>query len=110
MELVKGTLDMLILRALLVGPNHGYGVARWLHRTTRGALDVEEGSLYPALHRLARKGFTTAEWGVSDQGQRAKFYTLTPAGRARLDEATQGWERFVSTVALVLDAPQGESH
>lgn len=105
LEMVRGTLDMLVLRSLMGGPRHGYDVAAWLRQTTGGALTVEEGSLYPALHRLARKGWTEADWGTSEKGQRAKFYTITPDGRDQLQKVTARWSDFVSAVTLVLNAP-----
>lgn len=103
-ELLQGTLDMLILKALTGGPLHGYGVASWLQRTTDDALKVEEGSLYPALHRMTRRGWVKAEWGVSENNRRAKFYTLTAEGRRQLAEEFSAWARLTEAVSKVLHA------
>jgi PadR family transcriptional regulator, regulatory protein PadR len=103
-DVMQGTLDMLILKALTWGSMHGYEVARWLQRTTEEALLVEEGTLYPALHRMARRGWVTAEWGVSEKNRRAKYYTLTPAGRAQLVRESGSWARVVEVVGKVLAA------
>src|SRR5579864_1962398 len=101
-ELVYGTLDMLILRTLLWGPAHGHGIAKAIERTSEDALRVDHGSLYPALQRLQQEGWITAEWGVSTNHQRAKFYRLTAAGRRQLVAETSRWERLVRAVAGVL--------
>jgi len=102
-ELLKGTLDFLILKALSVGPQHGYGVARWLERSSQDLLHIEEGSLYPALYRMEERGLIRSHWGTSEANRKAKFYGLTTAGSARLQEETTGWERLVEAVSLVLD-------
>jgi len=102
-ELLQGTLDMLILKALTQGPVHGYGIARWIQNTTDDQLQIEEGSLYPALYRMDRRGWIESEWGTSENNRRAKFYKLTPKGRAQLKEQVAGWQRFVSVVALILE-------
>lgn len=102
-ELLQGTLDVLILKTLSWGPRHGYAVARWLEETTDDALAVEEGSLYPALYRMERKGWIEAEWGTSELGRKAKFYGLTPVGRVRLDEEMLAWRRLSGAVTKVLD-------
>jgi transcriptional regulator len=104
LDLLQGTLDMLILKALSWGPMHGYGIAGWLQRTTDDALAVEEGSLYPALHRMMRRGWLTARWGVSDNNRRAKYYTLTAQGRHQLQLETSTWDAFIVAVAKVLRA------
>ena len=104
LDLMQGTLDMLILKALTWGSMHGYGIARWLEDTTDAALRVEEGSLYPALHRMAGRGWVTAEWGISDKKRRAKYYTLTSRGRAQLELETSHWLRFTEAIAKVLRA------
>lgn len=104
MDLVQGTLDMLVLKALQWGPRHGYAVSRWIKRTTRDVLTVEEGALYPALHRLKRKGLVEAEWGVSENNRRAKFYQLTPRGREALDRETRSWATYAQAVERVLRA------
>lgn len=103
-ELLQGTLDVLILKTLSWGPRHGYAVAKWLEDTTDDTLAIEEGSLYPALYRMERKGWIEAEWGTSELGRRAKFYSLTPAGRARLRSELQEWRRFSAAVGKVLDS------
>ncbi len=104
LDLVKGTLDMLLLKALTAGPMHGYGIAQWLQRTTDDAFNVEEGSLYPALHRMMERGWVKAEWGISDNKRRARYYTLTAAGRKQLREETATWGLFIVAVAKVLRA------
>jgi PadR family transcriptional regulator PadR len=101
-ELLKGTLDLLILKALNVESRHGYGVARWLESSSRDLLRIEEGSLYPALYRLESRGWIRSEWGQSETNRKAKFYSLTTRGRARLLEEESGWERLVEAVTLVL--------
>src|SRR6478736_6944551 len=92
--LLPGTLDLLILKAVSLGALHGYGVLLRIEQMTRGALQVEQGALYPALYRLEHQGLLDTEWGVSDNNRRAKFYTLTPEGRKRLRSETEGWERL----------------
>jgi transcriptional regulator len=104
LDLLQGTLDMLILKSLSWGPMHGYGIAGWLQRTTDDALAVEEGSLYPALHRMMRRGWLAAQWGVSENNRRAKYYTLTAEGRRRLRLETSTWDAFIVAVAKVLRA------
>ena len=106
-ELLHGTLDTLILKTLAWGPRHGYAVARWLEARGGGAdiLRIEEGSLYPALFRLERRGWVAAEWGISETKRRVKLYHLTDAGRARLAVETAQWQRFAQTVARILGAP-----
>jgi PadR family transcriptional regulator, regulatory protein PadR len=103
-EAVQGTLDILILRSLLWGPRHGYAVVRWILSSSGDELQVEEGTLYPALHRLEERGVVVAHWGLSENRRRAKFYELTPAGRAELVERTASWERYARAVARVLAA------
>lgn len=103
-DLLQGTLDMLILKALSRGSLHGYAITRWLEDTTDAALRIEEGSLYPALHRMAKRGWVQAEWGVSENNRRAKYYTLTPAGRRQLRAEATSWEVFTDVVAKVLAA------
>ena len=108
LDLLQGTLDMLILKALTWGPNHGYGVARWIQERTKDALTIEEGSLYPALHRMTKRGWLAAQWGVSDNNRRARYYRLTAGGRAQLHMETKSWRQFSGVVALVLSAdPSG---
>ena len=103
-DLLQGTLETLILKTLTWSPRHGYAIARWLEDTTEDALVIEEGSLYPALYRMERKGWIEAEWGMSELGRRAKFYQLTGAGRARLKDEVAAWRRFSGAVGRVLEA------
>ena len=106
--LLHGALEALILRTLSWGPRHGYAIARWLESATEETLRIEEGSLYPALYRLEERGLVEAEWGVSELGRRAKFYRLTPRGRAQLAERTQEWETFATAVSRVLLGAAGQ--
>lgn len=106
-ELLHGTLDTLVLKTLSWGPRHGYGIARWLATTTEEGLLVEEGSLYPALYRLERRGLVESEWGLSETRRRVKIYRLTQSGRERLQVETAQWARFSAAVAKVL-LPAGE--
>ena len=101
-QLLHGTLDTLILKTLSYGPRHGYAVARRIEEQTGDAIQVEEGSLYPALYRLEKKGLLKSEWGVSELERRAKFYSLTERGRAKLDAETDEWLRFSTAVTTVL--------
>jgi len=101
-EFVQGTLDMLILRTLAHGPLHGYGIAQTIGRTTDSAIQVEAGSLYPALQRLELQGLLTAQWQVSGNGRRTRIYRLTPGGVKRLEAEVSRWEEFVGAVALIL--------
>lgn len=98
-----GTLDALILKALKLGPSHGYAIARWLEQAADGALTIEDGSLYPALYRLERRGWIQADWGMSELGRRARFYRLTRAGRAQLAVETREWALFAAFVTRVLE-------
>jgi len=102
LDLLKGTLDVLVLKALTWGPRHGYAVARWIEDATRGTLQVEEGALYHALHRLEKGGALTSAWGVSEANRRAKYYTLTPVGRQRLVAQTDTWTRYAEAVFAAL--------
>ena len=104
-DILRGTLDLLILRALSWGPSHGYGVARWIEQATSDVLRVEEGSRYPALHRLEEREWIVAEWGLSENRRRAKFYELTVQGRAQLRAETASWELFAAAVFAALRAP-----
>ncbi|HSK17732.1 MAG TPA: PadR family transcriptional regulator [Longimicrobiales bacterium] len=106
-DLLQGTLDMLVLKALSWGSMHGYEVTRWLEERSGDALRIEEGSLYPALHRLARRGLVKAEWGVSENNRRAKYYTLTADGRRQLRAEATSWEQFATVVGRVLAAQPG---
>ena len=103
-ELIQGTLEMLILKALVRGPMHGYAVAEWIQQTSQQVLKVEEGALYPALHRLELRGVLKAEWGLSDNNRRAKFYRLTAEGKKRLSTESQRWTRLSAAVAFVMQA------
>jgi PadR family transcriptional regulator, regulatory protein PadR len=100
--LLHGTLDALVLRTLMGGPRHGYAIARWLEEATDELLQIEEGSLYPALYRMERRGWIEAEWGVSELNRRAKLYRLTPKGRKQLAQETEQWARFAAAVSKVL--------
>jgi PadR family transcriptional regulator PadR len=100
--LLHGTLDVLILKTLSWGPRHGYAIARWLEETTEEAIQVEEGSLYPAVYRLEEQGLIEHEWGTSELGRRAKIYRLTNRGRTRLRSETAEWERYTRAVSRVL--------
>lgn len=106
-ELLPGTLEMLVLSALRGGALHGYAVARRLEQSSGGEILVEEGSLYPALHRMERKGWIEAEWGLSEANRRAKYYRMTPAGKKRLVHEAAQWERVSGAIARVLAAPKG---
>ena len=103
-DLYIGTLDVLILKALSWGPMHGYGVGRWIRQTTEDALTVQEGALYPALHRLQRRGWLDEEWGVTETGREAKYYRLTGAGRRRLRSEVERWQVYARAVSAALDA------
>jgi PadR family transcriptional regulator, regulatory protein PadR len=104
-DILRGTLDLLILKALSWGPSHGYGVARWIERATADALEVGEGTLYPALHRLEERGWVVASWGTSENNRRAKFYALTAAGRGQLGVEVESWRRYAAAVFAALEAP-----
>jgi PadR family transcriptional regulator, regulatory protein PadR len=104
-DILRGTLDLLVLEALSRGRAHGYGVARWIEFATDDALAVGEGTLYPALHRLEERGWIEAEWGVSENNRRAKYYALTAAGRRQLRVETANWRRYAAAVFAALDAP-----
>lgn len=101
-ELLHGTLDTLILKTVAAGPRHGYAIARWLEEATADALQIEDGSLYPALYRLEQRGLISADWGTSELGRKAKFYKITAAGRKRLAASTEEWARFAGAVSKVL--------
>jgi transcriptional regulator len=103
LDLPQGTLDLLILKSLSLGPQHGWAISERLHQVSRATLQVPQGSLYPALHRLERRGWIRAEWGASDNNRRAKYYELTRAGRKQLDTETDQWRRLTAAVDLVLD-------
>ena len=108
-DLMQGTLEVLILRALAGDPMHGYGIAQWLRTRTDGALQVQDAALYQALRRMERKGWAEAEWGVSENNRRARYYALTPVGRAQLRTETVAWQRYAEAMFKVLTPPPGES-
>ena len=101
-DVLQGTLDLLILKTLTLAPMHGWGISQRIQQVSRGVLEVNQGSLYPALHRLERNGWIEAEWGTTENNRRAKYYRLTAAGRRALGEELAGWRRFVGAVELVL--------
>ena len=104
LDLLQGTLDLLVLKTLSWGPAHGYSVARWIQQLTDDVLQVGEGSLYPALHRLEERGWVESEWRRSENNRKAKFYKLTPLGRTQLRTESATWARFAAAVAKVLQA------
>ena len=106
--ILPGTLDMLILKAVSLGKLHGYGVLLRIQQITGGALEIQQGALYPALYRLERQALIESEWGTSENNRRAKFYRLTPAGRARLNAETAGWQRLSGAMAMALRARRNE--
>ena len=101
-DLLQGTLDMLILKALQLGPMHGFGISVLIRQMSKEVLQVEQGSLYPALYRLEEQGWINSEWGTSENNRKAKFYKLTPAGRKQLVEETSNWERLSTAINLIL--------
>ena len=107
-EVLPGTLDMLILKAVSLKPLHGYGVLQRIHQISGKALDIPQGSLYPALYRLEHQELIAAEWGVSDNNRKAKYYTLTAAGRRRLREETAGWNRISAAITAALNTTPEE--
>jgi|SRR5215469_16860720 len=108
LELLQGTLDFLILRTLIFGPQHGQGIARDIQQTSDDELLVEHGALYPALQRLESRGWVSAEWGTSSNNRRARFYQLTKAGRKQLVKETAKWERLVAAIGRILESPAVE--
>jgi transcriptional regulator len=103
MDLLQGTLDVLVLRALAWGPIHGYAVSRWIHQRTDGVLEIEDAPLYKALHRLERAGFVGAEWGLSENNRRARYYDLTPSGRRHFKAEENAWRQYAAAVFKVLE-------
>ena len=103
LDLPQGTLDLLILKALSLGPMHGWAISERIHEVSRATLQIPQGSLYPALHRLERRGWISAEWGASDNNRKAKYYALSRAGRKQLATEASDWARLTAAVALVLD-------
>jgi PadR family transcriptional regulator PadR len=104
LELVRGTLDLMILKALTWAPMHGLAILRWIEQTTRAQLQIEEGALYPALHRMEQKKWLTAEWRHTEQGRKAKYYRITAAGRRQLTAELSRWARYSNAIGLVIDA------
>ena len=107
LDLLRGTLDLLILKTLSWGPMHGLAVLRWIEQTTGDRLTIEEGALYPALHRMEEKGWLEAEWGITERNRKAKFYRLSPLGRRQLTAELSKWARYTEAVGLVLAAARG---
>jgi PadR family transcriptional regulator PadR len=105
--LLQGTVELLVLKTLSWGPMHGYGIASWIERVTDDALRVEEGSLYPALYRMSAKGWITAEWGLSENNRRAKYYRLTNDGRRQFRRQSSGWQRFAAAVDKAMSSTVG---
>ncbi len=101
-DLLQGTLDLLVLKTLQTGSTHGWDIAQRIQQVSRDVLKVNQGSLYPALHRLEAQGWIASEWGASENNRRAKFYKLTPAGRKQLAAETDAWERFAGAISLIL--------
>jgi PadR family transcriptional regulator, regulatory protein PadR len=107
-DLPQGTLDLLILRVVALGPVHGYAIAQRVQMISKDALQIQQGSLYPALHRLENKDFLAADWGPTETGREAKFYKLTAKGRRQLKAETESWKRLTEVVAMILQDPIGE--
>ena len=103
LDLLQGTLDVLVLRTLVWGEMHGYAVSRWIHQRTDGVIEIEDAPLYKALHRLERAGCIEASWGLSENNRRARFYKLTPIGRRKLRDEEQAWRRYAEAVFKVLE-------
>jgi PadR family transcriptional regulator PadR len=103
LDLPQGTLDLLILKALSLEPQHGWAISERLHQVSQATLQIPQGSLYPALHRLERRGWIRAEWGASDNNRRAKYYELTRSGRKQLESETEQWRKLTTAVSLVLE-------
>ena len=104
LDLVRGTLDLMVLKALSWGPMHGLAVLRWIERVADERLKIEEGALYPALHRMEQRGWLAAEWGYTEANRKAKFYRLTPSGRKQLTNELSRWSRYTEAVGLVIAA------
>jgi PadR family transcriptional regulator PadR len=108
-DLPQGTLDLLILRIVALGPNHGYAIAQRIQQISRDVLQVQQGSLYPALHRLENRGLLSAEWKETETGREAKFYRLTPKGRRQLKDETESWARLTGAIGLILGSTTGDT-
>ena len=104
LDLVQGTLDMFILKAVSFSPRHGYNILEWLRQTTRGELRIEDAAMYPALHRLEARGFIDSEWGLSENNRRAKYYRLTAAGRRQLAQSSVTWQAFADAMSKIMNA------
>jgi PadR family transcriptional regulator PadR len=104
LDLILGTLDILVLKTLSWGPRHGYGIARWIRESSDCTFRILDGALYTSLHRMEERGWIAAEWGHTEEGKRAKFYRLTPSGRRQLKQETSDWQRYAAGVARVLTA------
>lgn len=109
LKLLQGTLDLLVLKSLIFGPRHGYAVARWIRETSDAALQIEEGALYTSLHRMEKRGWIEAEWGVSENNRRAKYYGLTGSGRKQLAVSEKTWTRYAEAVFKILGAAGAEA-
>lgn len=109
LQLLRGTLDALILKALSGGALHGYGIADWVREVTGGELQIEDGALYTALHRMEERGWLSSEWGISDRGRRAKFYALTSEGRRNLEAEERDWRRYVEAVGKIFAADPAQT-
>jgi PadR family transcriptional regulator len=104
LDLLQGTLDVMILKSLSWGPMHGFGIAKWIRQTTDGVLQIEDSALYPALHRLAHRALVDADWALTENNRRAKYYTLTKKGRLQLETERREWERRTAAIARLLEA------
>ena len=104
LDLLRGTFDLILLRTLTWGPMHGLGILRWIESTTENGLQIEEGSLYPALHRLEQKGWLAAEWGISENNRKAKYYRLSTLGRRQLAAELKRWSRYTAAIGLIIAA------
>jgi PadR family transcriptional regulator len=103
-ELLQGTLDLIVLKTLSRGPMHGFGIARWIQRTTEDALQVEEGSLYPALYRMENRGWIKAQWALTENGRRAKYYKLTAVGKRQLVAESESWDQLTGAIGKIMTA------
>ncbi len=106
-DLLQGTLEFLVLKTLSWGPRHGFAIARWIRKTTDDALEIEEGALYPALHRMERRGWIESDWGVTENNRRAKYYQITRLGKDQLRREESSWTRYVSAVSKIMAAARG---
>lgn len=109
LNLLQGTLDILVLKALVFGPRHGYAVARWIRETTDDALQIEEGALYTALHRMEKRGWLESDWGISENNRKAKYYRLSPKGEKQLQSGSLTWSRYAEAVFKVLRVPEEDA-